>query len=82
MDIVAKITDIVAQTVEEASGVRPELAADTALLEDGHLDSLTTLQVFTNLQTEFGVELDFDDLTEETFGSVQAIADLVSARTA
>lgn len=82
MDIVAKITDLVAQTVEDASGERPAITAETALLAEGHLDSLSTLQLFTNLQTEFDVELDFDDLTEETFGNVNAIAALVTSRQA
>ena len=77
-DLNQTIRAIVAQTVEDATGERPELTDDAPLLSSGLLDSLTILQLFSGLQDEFDIELDFEDLTEETFGTVDAIARMVT----
>ena len=59
---------------------RRDLPEDYALLDSGLLTSLMTLELIAFLQDRFGAEIADDDVTEENFGSVSAIADLVGAR--
>ncbi len=74
-----QVTALIATTIEESTGRAVELAADTALIDEGYLDSLTVLQIFMKLHEVFGVELDMEDLTEDAFGTPAAIANLVRA---
>ncbi len=79
-DLAQTVANLIAETIEESTGNEVEVKTDTALLTSGILDSLTVLQVFVALQEEFDIELDVDDLTEEAFGTPNAIAELVSER--
>lgn len=47
------------------------------LFESGVLDSLQIIVLFSFVESEFGISLSFDDLTEENLKSVNAIADLI-----
>ncbi|MBO6939328.1 MAG: acyl carrier protein [Deltaproteobacteria bacterium] len=75
-----EVTEVVAATIEESTGLTVELTPETALIDEGYLDSLTVLQLFAKLQDRFEVELDMDDLTEETFGTTRGIATLIDDR--
>jgi len=79
-EMVSKVATLVQQTIADSSGLEVEVGPETALIDSGYLDSLTVLQLFVALQEEFGVELDADDLTEETFGTATAIAQLLEER--
>lgn len=79
-ELTQKVTDLVTETILEASGRNVELGADTPLISSGYLDSLAVLQLFTKLQETFEIELDVDDLTEATFGTPMAIAQLIDQR--
>ena len=46
---------------------------ETALIDDGLIDSLDIVAVVTELMEAFDVELGVDDLTPENFNSVEAI---------
>ena len=50
---------------------------ETALIDDGLIDSLDIVAVVTELMEGFDVELGVDDLTPENFNSVEAIEDLI-----
>ncbi len=75
-----EVTKVVADTIEESTGLTVDLTPETALIDEGYLDSLTVLQLFAKLQDTFEVELDMDDLTEETFGTTRDIAALIDER--
>ena len=62
--------------------LRPDVdfETETALIDDGLIDSLDIVAVVTELMEAFDVELGVDDLTPEHFNSVEAIEELIESR--
>lgn len=58
-----------------------EVADDYPLIENGVLTSLQTVELVGFLEDRFDIVIDEDELDEENFGSVQAIAGLVANKT-
>jgi acyl carrier protein len=52
-----------------------------SLLGSGIIDSMGVMEVILFLETEFGVEVGDEDVTEENLGSIRAISRYVVART-
>ena len=57
-----------------------DFETETALIDDGLIDSLDIVAVVTELMEAFDVELGVDDLTPENFNSVEAIEDLIERK--
>ena len=53
---------------------------ETALIDDGILESLDIVTIVSEIMDVFGVELNVDDLLPENFNSVQAIWELIEIR--
>ena len=53
---------------------------DYPLIETGTLTSLQTVELLVFIEDAFCITIDDDEMTEENFGSVDAIADLVRER--
>ena len=67
------------QIIEILSEIFPgiDFETETALIDDGLIDSLDIVAVVTELMEAFDVELGVDDLTPENFNSVDAIVELI-----
>jgi acyl carrier protein len=57
-----------------------ELAADTPLIEGGHLTSLQTVQLVMFLSEQYGVEIEPEEVNEDEFRSLETIAALVKRK--
>ena len=70
------------QIIEILSEICPgvDFETETALIDDGLIDSLDIVAVVTELLEAFDVELGVDDLTPENFNSVEAIEDLIERK--
>ena len=70
------------QIIEILSEICPgiDFATETALIDDGLIDSLDIVAVVTELMEAFDVELGVDDLTPENFNSVEAIEELIESK--
>ena len=70
------------QIIEILSEICPgiDFETETALIDDGLIDSLDIVAVVTELMEAFGVELGVDDLTPENFNSVEAIEELIESK--
>ena len=70
------------QIIEILSEICPgiDFETETALIDDGLLDSLDFVAVVTELMEAFDVELGVDDLTPENFNSVEAIEELIESK--
>lgn len=53
------------------------LVQDCELLDGGVLDSLSTIELVTLLEAQFGVSLSTEDFTHYNFNSIHAICQLV-----
>ncbi len=47
---------------------------------DGEVDSILSIKLVVELEEVFGIEVDDDDLTEELFGTVAALAEYVETK--
>jgi methoxymalonate biosynthesis acyl carrier protein len=65
---------------ENVTGGR-EVSPDEQLIENGVLTSLQTVELVTFLEERFGIMVEDEEFDEENFGSVEAIATLVSGKT-
>lgn len=70
------------QIIEILSEICPgiDFETETALIDDGLIDSLDIVAVVTELMEAFDVELGVDDLTPENFNSVGAIEELIESK--
>ncbi|NMC73253.1 MAG: acyl carrier protein [Geobacteraceae bacterium] len=63
---------------------RENFAADvddeTALIDSGLIDSMGVMELVEYLERSFGIEMDMDDLTVERFGTISAIAQLITEK--
>jgi acyl carrier protein len=66
---------------ENVTGSR-EVPDDYPLIENGVLTSLQTVELVMFMEEEFGIVVEDDELDEENFGSVDAIAGLVEGKAA
>ena len=53
---------------------------ETALIDDGLLESLDIVSIVTGIMDEFDVELNVDDLLPENFNSVDAMLALIERK--
>lgn len=63
---------------ESCPGV--DFERETALIDDGILESLDIVTIVTEIMDVFGVELNVDDLLPENFNTVDAMLDLIESR--
>ncbi len=70
------------QIIEILNEICPgiDFETETALIDDGLIDSLDIVAVVTELMEAFDVELGVDDLTPENFNSVEAIEELIESK--
>ena len=65
---------------ENVTGSR-EVPDDYPLIENGVLTSLQTVELVMFLEERFSIVVEDEELDEENFGSINAIADLVANKT-
>jgi methoxymalonate biosynthesis acyl carrier protein len=59
-----------------------DVPEDEPIIENGVLTSLQTVELVMFLEDRFGIMVEDEELDEENFGSVNAIAELVAGKTA
>ena len=67
------------ELLELLKGVRPDVdfENETALIDDGILDSFDVVSIIAELDDAFGVQVRITELDPESFNSVEAIWNLV-----
>ena len=67
------------QLLEILKAIRPDVAFEneTALIDDGILDSFDVVSIISELDDAFGVQIRITELDPENFNSAEAIWDLV-----
>ena len=75
MDNQEKLLKILTET---CPGV--DLQQETALIDDGILESLDIVTIVSEIMDEFEVELNVEDLLPENFNSLEAMLELIESR--
>ena len=75
MDNQEKLLKILTET---CPGV--DFQQETALIDDGILESLDIVTIVSEIMDEFEVELNVDDLLPEYFNSLEAMLELIERR--
>ena len=75
MDNQEKLLKILTET---CPGV--DLRQETALIDDGILESLDIVTIVSEIMDEFEVELNVEDLLPENFNSLEAMLELIESR--
>ena len=67
------------QLLEILKGIRPDVdfENETALIDDGILDSFDVVSIISELDDAFGVQVRINELDPENFNSIEAIWNLV-----
>ncbi len=73
-------TEIRGWLQENVTGSR-DIPDDYALIENGVLTSLQTVELVMFLEDRFGITVEDEELDEENFGSIVAITNLVAGKT-
>ena len=55
----------------------PDLDINKSLLDEGILDSLTTIELITKLEEVFKINIDSDELNHQNFNKIENIVTLV-----
>ena len=65
--------------LEILKGIRPDVdfVSETALIDDGILDSFDVVSIISELDDNFGVQIRINELDPENFNSAEAIWNLV-----
>jgi len=65
--------------LELLKGVRPDLdfEKETALIDDGLLDSFDVVSIISEIDDVFGVQIRINELDPENFNSAEAIWNLI-----
>jgi acyl carrier protein len=62
------------------NGSAQKLTDDYPLIEGGVVDSLGIFQLVSFVESEFGVDVDDEELVPENFGTIRSIARLVDTK--
>jgi len=65
---------------ENVTGSR-EIPEDELLIEKGYLTSLQTVELVMFLEDRFSINVEDEEFSEENFGTIRAIAELVESKT-
>lgn len=70
-DMKEKIEDILKEIIDGVD------VTSKALMDDGYINSLTIIQVVSELDFTFDIEITYEAITKENFNSVEAIEKMV-----
>jgi acyl carrier protein len=80
MNVVESVIDVVVTTLDIAER-KGSFTADSPLLGSvPELDSLAVMELLVNLESQFGITMDDEDVSGETFETIGSLAAVVSEK--
>ena len=74
-----RIIDIICTEIVVGVSVE-EVNNESSLIYDMNLDSIQIMELITQMETEFGLELDDEDLDFEHFSTIDSLAAFVGSK--
>lgn len=74
-----KIIEELAKEIETLAGKKPE-SFDEEIFKTGFLDSINVLQIILFMESQFSIEIDTFDLTLDTLGTINRMADYLESK--
>jgi len=65
--------------VRSVSGNK-NIKEDSLLLDEGWIDSLTTITLLTEVEENFSIVIETDELSHENFNTIENISKLISSK--
>lgn len=65
--------------VRSVSG-NENIIEDSLLLDEGWIDSLTTITLLTEVEEKFSIVIESDELSHENFNTIENISKLISSK--
>tara|TARA_B110000858_G_C17711191_1_gene430645 strand:- start:382 stop:630 length:249 start_codon:yes stop_codon:yes gene_type:complete len=65
--------------VRSVSG-NENIIEDSLLLDEGWIDSLTTITLLTEVEEKFSIVIEADELSHENFNTIENISKLISSK--
>ena len=79
--ILSKVSSILSEKIVTDTGKEGGIKADTPLLSSGlNLDSVAVLELVVEVENQFGVTFEDDDLSVELFNSVGSLTSAVEKK--
>ena len=78
MNVISVVHDFISGELIQQGDVA--LTADVALIDEGYLTSLQTVELLMFLEERFEIEIDPIEVDEENFKSLSTIASLVESK--
>ena len=79
--ILAKVSGILSEKIVTDTGKEGGIQADTPLLSSGlNLDSVAVLELVVEVENQFGITFEDDDLSVELFRNVGSLASAVEKK--
>lgn len=79
MDVVPTLQKYIKETFLVPAGMA-EIGADDPLLESGIIDSMGILQFVGFIESEFGIEVDDEEIVPENFETIAQVAKFVEVQ--
>ncbi|WP_164779491.1 acyl carrier protein [Paenibacillus kobensis] len=77
LDQASSLEQLIAQELRDLLGDKANLDPDTDLRSEG-LDSIVTIKLIVNLEVNFDIQIDDQDLLVDTFSTIRKISALLS----
>ena len=73
------IKNTISEIVRELAQ-NPDIKYDQTLLDDGLIDSLTTIELISILEEKFNIQIDSEELNHHNFNTINNIANLIEQK--
>ncbi len=73
-----KVINVIKELIADILESQEEISEDARLVEDLGIDSVLILQLIANIEMQFNITFDDEDLLVDKFSSISSLADYIT----
>lgn len=73
-----KVINVIKELIADILESQEEISEDARLVEDLGIDSVLILQLIVNIEMQFNITFDDEDLLVDKFSSISSLADYIT----